>query len=130
MTRAAAWAEAAADAVLAWLRDQARAGAAATQAVRAGGPPGAASTEDDGGVVQDAPAARSAERAVVERCPAPMRLAHTDWLHHRLAVTGPADQLAAPPRARASSPGNSTSTAWRRISFTCWWHRRRRSRAR
>ena len=25
----------------------------------------------------------------------PMRLAHTDWLHHRLAITGTADQLAA-----------------------------------
>jgi len=25
----------------------------------------------------------------------PLRLAHTDWLHHRLTVSGPADQLAA-----------------------------------
>jgi hypothetical protein len=32
-----------------------------------------------------------------------MRPAHTDWLHHRLVVTGPADQLAALRRAAAGS---------------------------
>lgn len=112
MTRAAARADAAADAVLAWLRDQSRAGASATPAVRGGGPTGAASTEDDDGVVipDTAPAASGridqphrAEQATVERLPAPMRLAHTDWLHHRLVVTGPADQLAALRRAAAGS---------------------------
>jgi hypothetical protein len=112
MTRAAARAEAAAEAVLAWLRDQSRAGGSATLAVRGGGPTGPSATEDDGGVVipDAAPAASGridepypAERAMVARLPAPMRLAHTDWLHHRLAVTGPADQLAALRHAAAGS---------------------------
>src|ERR1700712_556590 len=26
---------------------------------------------------------------------APLRLAHTDWLHHRLTITGPGDAIAA-----------------------------------
>ena len=32
-----------------------------------------------------------------------MRLAHTDWLHHRLAIIGAADQLAAFRRAAAGA---------------------------
>lgn len=34
-------------------------------------------------------------RGAADRDAAPLRLPHTDWLHHHLAVTGPADEVAA-----------------------------------
>ena len=37
------------------------------------------------------------------------------------AERGEAARRTAPPRARESFPGRSTSTAWRRMSFICWW---------
>jgi hypothetical protein len=129
MTRsAAAKATAAADAVLAWLRDQpapvfpaARRGA--HDAVPAAPPPSAKAAMGppaaEAGPAADrpdpAPAARLpevAEPSGDRRAPssrqalapgagggktgdAPLRLSHTDWLHHRLTVTGPAAELAA-----------------------------------
>jgi hypothetical protein len=143
MTRtAAAKATAAAEAVLAWLREQpppvfpARRGApvapeasakdAPPRADAAGHPPEAASA---GGVIAGPPAAVSApetpaptgDAVASEPRPAttpgtglaniggaplgvPLRLAHTDWLYHRLAITGPAAALAAF-RAAASGAG-------------------------
>jgi hypothetical protein len=121
VTRAAANAEAAADAVLAWLRDQSRTGAAAAPAGREGGSGKSASIQvrDVGAVVPDARTpdalasalaegettseARPARRAEAARRASPMRLAHTDWLHHRLAITGVAEQLAAFRRAAAGA---------------------------
>ena len=52
---------------------------------------------------QDTGVTQPAERAEAERQAAPMRLAHTDWLHHRLAIIGTADQLAAFRRAAAGA---------------------------
>ena len=121
MTRAAVNAAATADALLAWLDTQTRAGATAAPAKSEGCPEEAASAQDpDGGpgvpdactldvpaaapaAGQDTGATRSAERAEAERQAAPMRLAHTDWLHHRLAIIGAADQLAAFRRAAAGA---------------------------
>ena len=117
MTRAAANATATADALLAWLGIQARTGATTAPAESDGYPEGAASAQDspDGAGVSDvasshvlatAPAVgentstvRPAERAEAGRQAAPMRLAHTDWLHHRLAIIGAADLTAAFRRA-------------------------------
>ena len=120
MSRAAASAAATADALLAWLGTQARSDAAAAPAERNGHPEGAATTHDsegDGGsdaltkdVLITTPTAGESITAVPtakyeEICgwAAPMRLAHTDWLHHRLAIIGAADQLAAFRRAAAGA---------------------------
>jgi hypothetical protein len=122
MTRAAVNAAATADALLAWLAtQQARGGATAAPAKSKGCPEEGASAEDlDGGpgvpdahtldVPATSPAAgqnagvtQPAERGDAARRTAPMRLAHTDWLHHRLAIIGAADQLAAFRRAAAGA---------------------------
>jgi hypothetical protein len=132
MTTAAAKATAAADAVLAWLREQppvfppARRGApdavlaepqpgldtASPEAYAAGHPEadiGARQTVDPTPVaalpdVAEPSGDRRAPRSCQTSAPtaggeitgdAPLRLAHTDWLHHCLAVTGPAGELAA-----------------------------------
>jgi hypothetical protein len=114
MSRAAANAAATANALLAWLGTQAA-------AARDGHPEGAATAQDgaEGDGVSDAltldvpitapvagestTAARPAKRAEIGRWAAPMRLAHTDWLHHRLAIIGAPDQLAAFRRAAAGA---------------------------
>ena len=122
MTRAAVNAAATADALLAWLAtQQARGGATAAPAKSEGCLDEAASAQDpDGGpgvpdacildvpatspaTGQDASVTQPAERAETERQAAPMRLAHTDWLHHRLTIIGAADQLAAFRRAAAGA---------------------------
>ena len=99
MTRAAVNAVATADALLAWLENQTRVGATATPAKSERCLEEAASRLD---VPAMAPAAgqgigvtQPAERAEAAHQTAPMRLAHTDWLHHRLAIIGLTDQLAA-----------------------------------
>jgi hypothetical protein len=131
---AAAKATAAADALLAWLRDQpapvfppSRHGA--PNAVSAAPRPGVDNASPDAyaaahpAAYAGADAALAAGPAPVARSPesaahtgddanpvpgpaapsaiaddaggAPLRLAHTDWLHHRLTVTGPVAELAA-----------------------------------
>jgi len=128
MTRsAAAKASEAADAVLAWLRDQApRArpaesrvpgpspsaapdGGAISAAVPEGPPGDGAEAEAamaevaPDGAVSDlswpAPASNTdltiGAPEGLDRSAAPLRLAHTDWLHHHLAITGPAPAVAA-----------------------------------
>jgi hypothetical protein len=119
MTRAAVNAAATADALLAWLATQSR--VAAALAKSEGGPEEAASAGDpDGGPgvpdarTLDEPATAPAvgldtgvtqrvERAEAPHRSAQMRLAHTDWLHHRLVIIGVADQLAAFRRAAAGA---------------------------
>ena len=119
MKGAAANVAATADALLAWLGTQARSGAAAPS-VSDGHPVGAVSAPDSAGgegvadalthdVPATAPAAgastiatRPTERTEAE-CRATSRLAHTDWLHHRLAIIGMAEQLAAFRRAAAGA---------------------------
>ena len=109
MKRAAVNAAATADALLAWLETQTRAGATAAPAKGEGCPEEAASAQDPddglatGFVGQDAGVTQSVESAVAACPTAPMRLAHTDWLHHRLAIIGVADQLAALRRAAAGA---------------------------
>jgi hypothetical protein len=117
MRRSAANAAATADALLAWLGTQTRSGAAAAPSESDGHPEGAVSVQDSAGgngvadalthyVPVTAPAAgasaiatRPTERTEAERRATSMRLAHTDWLHHRLAIIGMAEQLAAFRRA-------------------------------
>jgi hypothetical protein len=108
MTRAAVNAAATADALLAWLETQTRIGATAAPAKREGCPEEAASRTLD--VPAMAPAAgqdigvtQPVECDEAARRTAPVRLAHTDWLHHRLAIIGAADQLAAFRRAAAGA---------------------------
>jgi hypothetical protein len=121
MTRAAANAAATADALLAWLETQVRVGTNATPANNEGCPEDIVSAQEPVGspgvpevstldvpaaaptVYQDIRAPRSTERAEAECQVAPMRLAHTDWLYHRLAIVGAADQLAAFRRAAAGA---------------------------
>src|SRR4249919_29740 len=119
MTRAAVKAAAAADALLAWLATPSRAGAAAALAKSEGSPEEAALAGDpdgDPGVpdarILDEPApaigldtgvTQRVERAEAPHRSAQMRLAHTDWLHHRLAIIGAADQLAAFRRTAAGA---------------------------
>jgi hypothetical protein len=121
MRRAAFNAAATADALLAWLGTQPRSGAAAVRSESGGHPEGAVSAQDsaggDGvadalthGVPVTAPAAgastiamRPTERTEAECRASSMRLAHTDWLHHRLAIIGMAEQLTAFRRAAAGA---------------------------
>jgi hypothetical protein len=121
MTRAATNAAATADALLAWLDSQTRPGAAAVPSESDGHPEGAVSAPDSAGgegvadaltldVPVTAPAAgastivtRPTERTAAECRATSMRLAHTDWLHHRLAIIGMAEQLAAFRRAAAGA---------------------------
>lgn len=121
MTRAAANAAATADALLAWLDIQARTGVTTAPADSDGHSERPASAQDspDGVGVSDvasshglatAPAAGEntstvgpSKRAEAGRQAAPMRLAHTDWLHHRLAIIGAADQIVAFRRAAAGA---------------------------
>jgi hypothetical protein len=117
MTRAAANAAATADALLAWLETQPRVSTNATKGD--GGLAASVLSDGQGGDASDAcitdvqvtaPVARDSVgrehpvvRADAERRAAPMQLAHTDWLHHRLAVVGAADQLAGFRRAAAGA---------------------------
>ena len=108
MTRAAVNAAATADALLAWLETQTRVGATAAPAKSEGRLEEAASRTLD--VPAMAPAAgqnigvmQPIERAQVAHRTAPMRLAHTDWLHHRLTIIGVANQLADFRRAAAGA---------------------------
>jgi hypothetical protein len=122
VSRAAVNAAATADALLAWLGTQARSDAAVAPAESDGHPEGVATAQagaDGNDVLDDvltpdvpitAPAAgesttaaRPAQYAEVCHRAASMRLAHTDWLHHRLAIIGAADQLAAFRRAAAGA---------------------------
>ena len=119
MTRSAASkTTAAADALLAWLRDQPppvsrarhgppdfaptqpEAGASdAPPGADAAGPPAPPVALDQGAdnpPVAPASTTPAAPDAVGKASPgAPLRLAHTDWLHHRLVVTGPDAAMAA-----------------------------------
>jgi hypothetical protein len=107
MTRAAVNAAATADALLAWLATQSRAGAISARAKSEGDPDGGPGVPD--AHTLDVPAtlpATGQDAGVTQpaaRWPAPMWLAHTDWLHHRLAIMGTADQLAAFRRAAAGA---------------------------
>ena len=88
---AAAKAAQAADALLAWLDRQPRAaepapGATAPAPEAAGSP-----RSRDGCRATSATPPTGGERDLRH---APQRLAHTDWLHHRLRITGPAADLA------------------------------------
>ncbi len=121
MTRAAATAAATADALLAWLGIQTRTGVNTAPAESNGLPERPASAQDspDGAGVSDVASthvlatARAAgeitstmgpaKRAEAGRQAAPMRLAHTDWLHHRLAIIGTADLTVAFRRAAAGA---------------------------
>jgi hypothetical protein len=120
VTRAAVNAAATADALLAWLATQARAGATAAPTTGEGCPDEATSAQDpDGGpgvpdahtldgatalaVGQDTGVTQPVERAEAVRWTAPMRLAHTDWLHHRLTIIGATDRLTAFRRAAAGA---------------------------
>jgi hypothetical protein len=102
--QAAAQATEAADAVLAWLRTQSKPGNPETKGgcPRAGGadsPPPPVPVADPG--TADTDAVKSEPRRTVPPDPcvrhgtAPLRLAHTDWLYHRLRITGPETDLAA-----------------------------------
>jgi hypothetical protein len=117
VTRAAANAAATADALLEWLGAQARAGATAAPAERDEDPERAAPAHDGAGadIVSDTltlemsvtervagegtSTASPAEHAGAEFWATPMRLAHTDWLHQRLAIIGAVDQITAFRRA-------------------------------
>jgi hypothetical protein len=114
MRRAAANVAATADALLAWLGAQVRSGATAAPAESDGHSEEAVPAQDSNGVENaltpdvpvTAPAvgectsvARPAKCAEADRRAAPMRLAHTDWLHHRLAIIGAAEQIVAFRRA-------------------------------
>jgi hypothetical protein len=121
MRRTAANAAATADALLIWLGTQARSGAAAAPSGCEGHPERAILTQDSVGgdgiadaLTHDVPvtafatdanttATRPMERTETECRAASMRLAHTDWLHHRLAIIGMAEQLAAFRRAAAGA---------------------------
>jgi len=121
MRRATANAAATADALLAWLGTQARSGAAVAPSESDGHSEGTASAYDSAGgdgvadaLTHDVPvtasaagastiATRPTERTEAECRAASMRLAHTDWLHHRLAIIGMAEQLAAFRRAAAGA---------------------------
>jgi hypothetical protein len=114
MRRAAGNAVATADALLAWLGTQARAGGAAAPAEsdrrQAGTAPAQVGVGVSDALTPDVPVtapaagestsvARPTKRAEADRWAAPMQLAHTDWLHHRLAIIGAAELLAAFRRA-------------------------------
>ena len=105
MTRAAVNAAATADALLAWLETQTRVGATVAPAKSL--EEAASRTLDVPAMApaagQDIAVTRPAERAEAAHQTAPMRLAHTDWLHHRLAIIGMADQLADFRRAAAGA---------------------------
>ena len=120
MRRAAANAVVAtADALLAWLGTQARSRAAVAPCGERRTFGGASLAQYGAGGFSDAltlnvpitaPAtgdststARPAMRAEADHRAAPMRLAHTDWLHHRLAIVGAAEQLVAFRRAAAGA---------------------------
>jgi hypothetical protein len=114
MRRAAANAVVTADALLAWLGAQVRSGATAAPAESDGHSQEAAPAQESNGVENvltpdvpvTAPAAgestsvaRPAKHAESDRRAAPMRLVHTDWLHHRLAIIGAAERIVAFRRA-------------------------------
>jgi hypothetical protein len=121
VTRAAAKAAATADALLAWLDTQTTGGATAAAVERGAGTEETASAHDwdgadgvPGSCGADTPATppvadedtrppRLAEHTKAERRAAPMRLPHTDWLHHRLAIVGPTEQIASFRRAAAGA---------------------------
>jgi hypothetical protein len=112
MTRAAVNAAAAADALLAWLETQARVGAN-TAPMKSEGCPEKVTSDGSPGrpdvCTFDVPALTPpagqdlAKRTEAEPQAMPMRLAHTDWLHHRLAIIGRADQLTGFRRAAAGA---------------------------
>jgi hypothetical protein len=109
----AAKASEAADAVLAWLRTQPKRipsprgseHAREAPALEASAPLATPAAADLGPAMADAgtadvvtPAPHRAAAASAERergSHQPLRLAHTDWLHHRLLITGPEADLAA-----------------------------------
>jgi hypothetical protein len=121
VTRAATNAAATADALLAWLGTQVRAGATAAPAESDKYPERAAPAHDGVGANsisdaltldmpvnaqvagENASTAGPAKRAEADRQAAPLRLAHTDWLHHGLAVIGAVDQITAFRRAAAGA---------------------------
>jgi hypothetical protein len=82
--------------------------------------------------VSPAPLRRSVLAPEQQEPHAPLRLAHTDWLHHRLRITGPARDVAALQTAAAGAGivrGSSISSGWRRICFIYWLPRLPRRRA-
>jgi len=111
----------AADALLAWLHSQptgagppaADAGtdAAGVEPAADDAPPAATEPADRPGanLVVPAPRESAAPGRDADRRYAPQRLAHTDWLHHRLRITGPEADLAA---FRAAAAGAGT-IPWR-----------------
>jgi len=121
VTRAATNAAATADALLAWLGTQVRAGATAAPEESDKYPERAAPAHDGVGANsvsdaltldmpvnaqvagENASTACPAKRAEADCRAAPLRLAHTDWLHHRLAVIGAVDQITAFRRAAAGA---------------------------
>jgi hypothetical protein len=118
MRRAAANAVATADALLAWLRTQSGGDGTAVGAASEGRPPEAASARGRDGVPdagtreaaaaavtagEDTSARHGASRPEAKCRAATMRLAHTDWLHHRLTISGATDQLTGFRRAAAGA---------------------------
>jgi hypothetical protein len=128
-TRAAVNVAATADALLAWLETQTRVGATAAPAKSEGCLEEATSRTLDvpamaPAVGRDIGVTQPVERGAAARRTSPMRLAHTDRLHHRLAIIGLADQLAAFRRAAAGAgiiPWQIDLDRLRRMSFTYWW---------
>ena len=127
---AATKATAAADSLMAWLRAQP--GERDPIAAAAPGAEGSSVVEPLAAALM-APAApagalASATASQWDKQGAPLRLVHTDWLHHRLLVSGTATDLAAfkkPPPVPGRSRGNSISGDWRKIFSTCWPRARR-----
>jgi hypothetical protein len=109
-TQVAAKASEAADAVLAWLRTQpGRSGPhpkASEHAHEGNEPAGEASEPLATPAVAGLGPVVTAERDSAPGCyHQPLRLCHTDWLHHRLLITGPDADLAA---LRAAAAGAGT----------------------
>ncbi len=124
---AAAKAEEAADALLAWLRAQPRGIGSQREATGSAGQEGALSAESSAAALSEdavepdpafatvslpehpdlATAVLSApsDDPTRRRRPTALRLSHTDWLHHRLLITGPTADLA---DLRATAAGAGT----------------------
>jgi hypothetical protein len=137
---AATKAEAAADALLAWLQTQPTRAAShreptdpATERREpiAGRPATGLLVEPDPLFQPRQPDLSGAEASTPSQDPirrergSALRPGHTDWLYHRLRITGPAAVLAvsaAPLGVPEPSRGISTSATWRKICSICWWH--------
>ncbi len=95
MTRAAASTAEAADALEAWLTQASQARATVPRTDHPDPPPSTHSDQPDQDLAtHDSPVA-SWHPSTVGSSAAPLRLAHTDWLHHLLTISGTASDVAA-----------------------------------